>query len=68
MMIDDNTALIRQLYKALNAGIEATNALRPDAFVPHEVFCVAGTHSTMRLTPSSIPPCSKPCRIFSSRW
>jgi steroid delta-isomerase-like uncharacterized protein len=42
MMIDDNTALIRQLYKALNAGIEATNALRPDAFAPHEVFCVAG--------------------------
>jgi steroid delta-isomerase-like uncharacterized protein len=41
-MIDDNMALVRRLFEALNAGIGATNALRPDAFAPHEVFCVAG--------------------------
>jgi hypothetical protein len=42
MTIEDNTALVRRLFEALNRGIAATNALRPDAFAPHETFCVAG--------------------------
>ena len=41
MTIDDNTALVRRLFETLNAGIEAVNALRPQAFTSHEVFCVA---------------------------
>ena len=42
MTIDDNTALVRRLFETLNAGIEAVNALRPQGFTSHEVFCVAG--------------------------
>ena len=41
MTIEDNTALVRRLFEALNAGIEDVNALRPDAFAPYETFCVA---------------------------
>jgi steroid delta-isomerase-like uncharacterized protein len=42
MTIEDNTALVRRLFEALNAGLAASNTLRPDAFAPHETFCVAG--------------------------
>jgi predicted ester cyclase len=42
MTIDNNTALVRRLFEALNRGIAAVNALRPAAFAPHEVFHVAG--------------------------
>ena len=42
MTIDANTTRIRQLFEALNTGMEATNALRPDVFAPYEVFCVSG--------------------------
>jgi len=42
MTIDANTTLIRQLFEALNTGKEATNALRPVAFAPDEIFHVAG--------------------------
>jgi steroid delta-isomerase-like uncharacterized protein len=42
MTIEDNTALVRRLFEALNRGIVDVNALRPDAFAPHEVSHVAG--------------------------
>ena len=42
MTIEDNTALVRRLFEALNRGIVDVNALRPDAFASDEVFHVAG--------------------------
>jgi predicted ester cyclase len=42
MTIEDNTALVRRLFEALNVGVEAVSALRPQVFAPHEVFHVAG--------------------------
>ena len=42
MTIDDNTALVRQLFDALNRGVADVNALRPAAFALHKVFHVAG--------------------------
>ena len=42
MTIDNNTALVRRLFNALNRGITNVNALRPAAFAPDEVFHVAG--------------------------
>jgi predicted ester cyclase len=42
MTIEDNTALVRRLFEALNRGIADVNALRPDAFASDEVFHVAG--------------------------
>jgi steroid delta-isomerase-like uncharacterized protein len=42
MTIGDNIVLVRRLFEALNRGIAATNALRPAAFAPNEVFHVAG--------------------------
>jgi steroid delta-isomerase-like uncharacterized protein len=42
MTIEDNTALVRRLFKALNRGIADVNALRPDAFASDEVSHFAG--------------------------
>ena len=42
MTIEDNTALVRRLFEALNRGIADVNALRPDAFASDEVFHVGG--------------------------
>ena len=42
MTIEDNTALVRRLFDALNRGIAAVNALRPAAFAPDEVSTFAG--------------------------
>jgi steroid delta-isomerase-like uncharacterized protein len=42
MTIEDNTALVRRLFEALNRGIADVNALRPEAFAPHEVSHFAG--------------------------
>src|SRR5262245_35577840 len=42
MTIDDNTALVRRLFEALNRGMEDVNALRPEVFAPHKVSTSAG--------------------------
>ncbi|MFL5805307.1 MAG: ester cyclase [Roseiflexaceae bacterium] len=42
MTIEDNTALVRLLFEALNVGMEAVNALRRQVFAPDEISTFAG--------------------------
>src|SRR5689334_8048463 len=42
MTIENNIALVRRLFEALNRGIVDVNALRPDAFAAHEISHFAG--------------------------
>lgn len=42
MSIEQNKALVRRLFEALNTGLEATTAARPEIFAPDEVSYFAG--------------------------
>ena len=64
MSIEQNKVIVYRLFEALNAGVDAMTAARPQIIDSNEISYFAGQRSTTQPTRSSTPCCSRPSRIY----